>query len=189
MTDAGSENESAMPVETRAIVADLRRVRDRPPPADPSSGGCVVAIVAIVTAVLIPFIGLALSLSGGAMLGIGLGLGAIAVAGILLGAFGGGFVSGAVAGDVEEAIVELVTDYPDGDERRLRQAAIRILDGAYVSTGPTTVGTFEARDVAERLGDALPYVERIERILLERQEIYPVFTTLREEGPPREWGD
>ena len=88
MTDAGSENESAMPVETRAIIADLRRVRDRPPPADPSSGGCVVAIVAIVTAVLIPFIGLALSLSGGAMLGIGLGLGAIAVAGILLGAFG-----------------------------------------------------------------------------------------------------
>jgi len=176
MTDAGSENESVMSAETRAIVADLRRVRDRPPPADPGSGGCVVAIVAIVTAVLIPFIGMAFSLSGGAMLGIGLSLGAIAVAGMLLGAFGGGFDSGAVARDVEEAIGELLTEYPDGDERALRQAAIRVLDGAYVSTGPTAVSAFDVAEVAERLGDALPYVERIERVLLEQQEIYPVFT-------------
>ncbi len=163
-------------------MADLRRVRDRPPPSDPRSAGCVVAIVALVTLALLPFIRPALSLSGGTVLAVGVGLAAIALVGVLIGFFGGGFVAGSVASDVEEAIDELLAGDSAGDEDTVRQAAIRILDGAHVSTGPTTVGTFNVRKVATRLGDALPVVERIERVLLERQQIYPVFTMLKGEG-------
>ena len=57
----------------------------------------------------------------------------------------------------------------------MREAAIRILDNASVSTGPATVETFDARAVAKRLGPALGYVLDVERLLLERSEIYPVF--------------
>jgi hypothetical protein len=142
----------------------------------------VVAIVAVVALALLPFMGPALSLSGAAKLAIGLGLAAIALVGVLVGFLGGGFVAGAVAEDVEKAIPELLAAHSQGDQEAVRQAAIRVLDGAHVSTGPTTVGTFDVRKVAERLGDALPVVERIERVLLERQQIYPVFTMLKGEG-------
>jgi len=49
-----------------------------------------------------------------------------------------------------------------------------------VSTGPVTVETFDAKEVAIRLGPALNYVLGIERFLLQRREIYPVFTMLEE---------
>ena len=181
VSDRNDPGEAVTPDEVLAVTADLRLLRDRPPPSDPTAGGCVVAIVAIITLVLMPFIGRALTLSGGAMLAFGLGLGAMAVVGGLIGIFGGGLVRGAVAGDVDQAIDEVVAEYPRGDEGRYREAAIRILDGAYVSTGPTTVHTFDREEVADRLGEALPYVERIERILLVRSEIYAVFTLISED--------
>ena len=154
----------------------LVRLRDRPSPTDPSSAGYVVAIVAIITLVLMPFIGRAFDLSGGVMLGIGIALGLVVLGGGVLGIYGGGFVRGAIATDAEEAIVELMVEWPDGDPTVMREAAIRILDGWSVSTGPATVETFDAKEVAIRLGPALSYVLGIERFLLERQEIYPVFT-------------
>jgi hypothetical protein len=93
-----------------------------------------------------------------------------------------------VAADVEEAIDQLVTAYPDGDPAMLRQAAVRILDQSTVSSGPTTVGTFDRHEVAERLGDALPYVLAVERILVQRDEIYPCFSVSVSAGgnPARE---
>ena len=171
-----SPGDSLVGLERQEIMDTLARLRDRPPPSDPSSAGCVVAIVAMVTLVLVPFIGRAVDLSGGAMLRIGIGLVAL-VAG-LLGIFGGGFVRGAVVADVEEAIEELIVEWPDGDPAVIREAAIRILDQRSVSTGPVTVETFDAKEVAIRLGPALNHVLGIERFLLERQEIYPVFTML-----------
>ncbi len=126
-----------------------------------------------------PFIGRGFDLSSGAMLGIGVVLGLVALLGGLLGFFGGGFFRGAIATDAEEAIEELMVEWPDGDPAVIREAAIRILDQSTVSTGPVTVETFDAEEVAIRLGPALNYVLGIERFLLERQEIYPVFTMLR----------
>ena len=43
-----------------------------------------------------------------------------------------------------------------------------------------TVDTFDAKEVAIRLGPALNYVLGIEQFLLQRPEIYPVFTMLEE---------
>ena len=95
---------------------------------------------------------------------------------------------GAVAADVEEAIDQLVAAYPHGDPAIMRQAAVLILDQSTVSTGPTTVGTFERGEVAVRLGDALSYMLQVERILLERNEIYPCFTLLDPSFSDRDGG-
>ena len=176
MQNPPSPGESPGGLERQEMIDTLARVRDRPPPTDPSSGGCAVAIVAIITLVLMPFIGRGFDLSKGAMLGLGIALGLGALVGGFLGIFGGGFVRGAIVADVEEAIEELMVEWPGGDPAVIREAAIRILDQSTVSTGPVT---FDAKEVAIRLGPALNYVLGIERFLLERQEIYPVFTISR----------
>ncbi len=158
------------------IVAALTAVRNRPPPKDPSSIGCIGAIVATVAIVLLPLVARWTALSSTALWGIGIALGLTVLGGGLLGIFGSGFVRGAVADDAEEAIDQLVAEYPDGDPAILRQATVRILDQSSVSTGQVTVGTFDREEVAARLGDALAYVLRVERILLQRNETYPCFT-------------
>ena len=176
-----SPGESPGGLERQEILESLARLRDRPDPTDPSAGGCVVAIVAIITLVLMPFIGRGFDLSSGAMLGIGIALGFVALLGGIFGIFGGALPRGAVMADVEDAIQELMVEWPDGDPDVIRDAAITILDQSMVSTGPVTIETFDAEEVAIRLGPALDYVLGIERFLLERQEIYPAFTMLEEE--------
>ena len=178
MENQQSPGDSPSALERQEIIDTLERLRDGPPPSDPSSAGCVAAILAIITLVLMPFFGQGFDLSSGTMFGIGIALGLVALLGGVFGIFGGALPRGAVIAEVEEAIQELMVEWPDGDTAVIRRAAIRILDGSMVSTGPTSVETFDAKEVAIRLGPALPYVLGIERFLLERQEIYPVFTML-----------
>ena len=170
------------------VVETLAEVRERPPPNNPSSAGCVTAIVAIIALVFMPVIARIPALTSGVLVGIGAVLIVVAIVGGLVGIFGGGFVAGAISTDVEEAIEQLLEAFPNGNPAVLREAAVRILDGSTVTTGPTTVETFDRHEVEDRLGDALPFVMAVERILLERKEIYPCFTlsrewTHREENP------
>ncbi len=178
MENQQSPDESRGGLESQEIIATLARVRDRPKPFDPRSAGCVAAVVAVITLLIMPFIGRGFDLGGGAILGLGIVLGLVALVGGFLWIFGGGFIGGAIIADVEEAIEELTVEWPDGDQAVIREAAIRILDGSTISTGPTAVEAFDAEEVAIRLGPALDYVLGIERFLLKRQEIYPVFTML-----------
>jgi len=179
MENPQSPGDSPGGLEHQEIIETLARVRERPPPKDPRAMGCVATIVALITLVLLPFIGPSFGLSGGALLGIGVGIGLVALVGGLVGFYGDGFVRGAIAEDAEDAIVELMVEWPDGDPDVIREAAIRILDQSTVSTGPVTVETFTVKEVAIRLGPALNYVLGIERFLLQRREIYPVFTVLK----------
>ncbi len=179
--------------DPRQIIAALTAVRNRPPPRDPSWMGCIGAIVATVALALLPLVAGWTALSSTALWAIGIALGVTVLGGGLLGIFGSGFFRGAVAGDAEEAIDQLVAAYPYGDPAILLQATVRILAQSTVSTGPTTVETFDSGEVAVRLGDALAYVLQVERILLQRKEIYPCFTLLEPafgdpeaDGPPME---
>ncbi len=174
--------------DLRLIVEALTAVRNRPPPKDPSSIGCIGAIVATVAIALLPLVARWTALSSTALWSIGVALGVTVLGGSLLGIFGSGFVRGAVSSDAEEAIDQLVAAYPYGDPAILRQAALRILDQSSVSTGPVTVETFDHKEVAARLGDALAYVLQVERILLERKEIYPCFTLLEPGFDDRDGG-
>lgn len=161
--------------EAEAILAELARFRDEPPPGDPTSAGCVIAMVTIVAIVLMPFVGQGFDLSSNTMLAIGVTLGAITVVGGAFGIFGD-FFRRRTDALLDKRVSAIATYYPDGDQSRLLAETVRLLDGAYVVRGPATVPTFDSREVASRLGDALPYVERIEGFLKERREIYGVFT-------------
>ena len=180
MENPRSPGDSPGALERQEIIDTLERLRDGPPPSDPSSAGCVAAIVAIITLVLMPFFGQGFGLSSGAMLGIVSALGLVALIGGIFGIFGGALPRGAVIAEVEDAIQDLMVEWPDGDPAVILEAAIKILDGSMVSTGPVSVETFDAEEVAIRLGPALNYVLRIERFLLGRQEIYPAFTMLED---------
>jgi hypothetical protein len=179
---------SAEHPDPRRITEALAAVRNRPPPKDPSSIGCLAAIGATVVMVLLPLVARFTGLSSTALWIIGAGMGVTVLFGGLLGIFGGAFVRGAVASDVGEAIDELAAAYPNGDPGILLQAAVRILDGSTVSTGPATVETFDRKQVAERLGDALAYLLSVERILLQQDEIYPCFTLLESASGDRDGG-
>ena len=78
---------------------------------------------ATVAIVLLPFVARWAALSSTVLWSIGVTLGMIVLVGGLFRVFGGVFVRGAVAGDVEEAIDQLVAAYPNGDSEILRQAA------------------------------------------------------------------
>ena len=169
--------------EAQAVLNELRRLRETPPPTDPSAAGCVVAIVALVALVFMPVMTRVLPFGSGGMLALGVGLGSVVVVGTLVGVFGGGFARGAVGPEVDAAVEELVTEFPDGDRAAMRDAAVRILINSTVSSGPSTVRGYDPIEVGSRLGRALPYVLRIERFLLERDEIYPVFTRLQLDEP------
>lgn len=158
------------------IERDLATLRERPAPADPSSAGCVVAIVALLALVFMPVFLRAASPSSDLVLAVGVALAVLVVGGGLVGVFGGGLPRGRLIAEVEEAIGELGEAFPDGDPRAMRKAAIRILDLYVVATGPTSMTTFDPEEVAERLGPALQYVVAVERTLLERGAIHPCFT-------------
>ena len=158
MDDWQSPRDSPDALERQEIMDTLEHLRDGPPPSDPSSMGCVAAIVAIITLVLMPFFGQGFDLSNRTMVGTGIALGLVALLGGIFGIFGGMLPRGAAVAQVEEAIQELLAEWPDGDPAVIRKAAIKILDGSTVSTGPATVETFDKKEVAMRLGPALPYV-------------------------------
>lgn len=174
MTDTpGFPREAIDPTLIRTSLVDFR---NEPPPDDPSSAGCVVAIVAIIALVLMPFAARLTTLSSTVLMIVGGVLLLTAVVGGFLGVFGGGFVTGAMSADAEEAVDQLIAEFPNGDPERMRNAAVRILDQSIIQQGPTSVGGFDRHDVAVRLGPALEYVKAVELILLERDEIYPCFT-------------
>ena len=145
-------------------------------PQDPSPAGCITSILAIIALVLLPVISSTPVLSSGLLIGVAIGLSLVAVIGALVNVLGGGFVRGAVVSDVEEAVTQLIEAFPNGDARVMCEAAVRLFDGSIVSTGPVSVEGFDRHEVQRRLGDALPFVIAVERILLKRNEIYPCFT-------------
>ena len=163
------------PDEAEVIMAELTRARDEPPPGDAASAGCVLAMVSIIAIVLMPFVGRGFDLSSPQMLAIGVTLGVITVVGGAFGIFGGSLLRRTEA-SLEKRISSIASHYRDGDRSRLLAETVRLLDGAYVSRGPRTVRAFDPREAASRLGEALPYVERIEIFLVERREISGVFT-------------
>ena len=162
------------PDEAEAIVAELLQARDEVPPTDASSAGCVVAIVSIIAIVLIPFVERALDLSSGVLFGVGASLWLVAILGGAVGIFGG-YKSGRSEARLNRRIGRIVSDSSEDGSVRLAET-VRLLEGAHVSRGPRTVPAFDVPEVASRLGAALPYVRRVERFLVDRQEIHPVFT-------------
>jgi len=176
LTETGDREGTGPDVDPEAALEELRRLRDRPPPSDPSSGGCALAAVAIIAIVLMPFIGRGFDLPGRVMGTAGAALGLIALVGGLVGIFGGGRARGGQLSEALAALDALPELYAAGDREASLRAAVTVLDGALVTYGPKTVSAFDPDEAARRLGPALDYVMRVERVLVQRNEIAPVFT-------------
>ena len=162
--------------EGRAILRALAEIRAEPPPRDPRSLGCVGALLALGGLVALRWIAPALGLGTGLTWVVAAALAVILLLGGFLGVFGGGFVSGQIRGEVEEALTFLEEHYLDAPRDEIRLAAVRILWHAQVSVGPVSTSTFNTNEAAVQLGEALPYVQDVERFLLARGKVYPVFT-------------
>lgn len=70
----------------------------------------------------------------------------------------------------EEALARLA-----GGERSV-EAAVSLLAAAGNSAGPVRLPAIDVQSVAHRLGEALPFVLQVERVLIAAGRIYPVFT-------------
>ncbi len=162
--------------EGRAVLRALAEIRAEPPPRDPRSLGCIGALLAIGGLVALRWIAPALGLGTGLTWFVAVALAVILLVGGFLGFFGGGFVSGKIQGEVEEALTLLEEHYHDAPRDDIRMAAVRILWHAQVMLGPVSTSTYETNAAAVQLGEALPYVQDVERFLLVRGKVYPVFT-------------
>ena len=159
-----------------ALLRALADLRAQPPPGDPSSAGCAISVAAVVALVFMPVLTRAVDWPGSVFFWVGVGLFAVALVSGVVGMFGGGFARGALIAEVEEAIDELGRRYPDLEAARLRELAVRILDGWILSYGPTSSTVFDRRSVARELGPALDYLLAVEGTLLETDSIDPCFT-------------
>lgn len=162
--------------EEQAVEAELARLREEIPPGDPTAAGCVVAMVALIAFVLMPVASRALPLGSGSLVVVGVVLLAVAGVGGAVGIFGGRSARARAVREIEETVGALVSASLAADDGARRNATVSLLVGATRSAGPMRVAKFDREVVAARLGDALAYVERVERFLVDSGRIEPVFT-------------
>lgn len=161
--------------EAREVLDDLARLREEPPPGDPSAAGCVVGMVALVLLVFMPVLTRAPSLDARALMGIGGVLLATAVGGAATGLLGGRRAAERAETEVDARVRRLREALARGDERAARSAALALLTSVAWAEGSVRRRAYDPDAVAARLGGDLPHVIRLERFLVGRGELEPVF--------------
>ena len=172
----GPEPRTLTDEEAAAVLSVVEELQAAPSPRDPRPVGCLTAIAAVAGLVAVPWLAGNLGLGIGAARATAVVLVLALIIGGLLAVFGGGFVSGAVRAEVERSLARLEEGQLDLPVEVLRRATVRILLDAHIVVGPTSVRAYDPEAAAARLGDALPYVLAVERLLLDGGSIYPVFT-------------
>lgn len=181
MTDVREVPEESLDEADRRVVREtLHEIRTAPAPAERGRLGCAAGILGLL--ILIGWPRVADAVPGGDFIspfvwltGIVLLLGGPAVA--LFGAGGGGREAAAA---VEAALRRL--EDPKSDRETLLRAATLLVAHAYTARGPTTVQTFDAGEVAPRIGGRMDLVLAVERRLVEEGAAYPTFTLESDDG-------
>ncbi len=163
------------PEQIAIVRAAISRERGRPV-RDPQIGGCLVAFVGIVILTMTPSIGRWVEIPQVVATGL-----LVVAAGLLFGGAVLSLFSGALRRKADQAIVERMLKRlpPEGSspkKAKTLKAAVRLLRHAFATQGPTTFATYEAREVAGRLGKSLLLVQAVERVLVKHDGEYPVFT-------------
>ena len=171
--------EPAPPAEERqAIATEWRRISAEPPPPPRREIGCMTAIAAIVLAIGGPPVlrWLGIELHPGVRLALGVVLGIAILGGAFVGLV---LVSSRYSHAYQSANAAatwLAQNGDGGDPAERRKRAVTLLFHAYCSDGPSTSTTIDFEATRQQLGDALPYVMSVERVLRTDFQIYPVFT-------------
>ena len=161
--------------ERAAIVREYKRVAAEPGPANYSPAGCLLLVLSLLGFVFTPSVlrMTDLPVPGGALL---VGWGILALVGIMLSMFGGSLSTSRVGYRAQENLRWLSEHPAGGRSEERRREAVSLLVHAYHSGGPWTVTTYEFDEARRTLGEALPYVMAVERVLREELDIYAVFT-------------
>lgn len=172
----------------RSIVrAALDEIRAAPGPPDRAPLGCTIALPGFAILLVFPLVGRMLGIGGGvAAVVLGLGI-ALLVVGLGLWFAAGGLVRGHFTAAAEAALRRL-EDPAETDRETLLRAATLLLVHAHATYGPTTSAGFDFARARTRLGERIELVTAVERVLLDEEAIYPVFTG-GEEGGGDENGD
>ena len=157
--------------ERAAIVAEYDRLARQPVPPNKSSAGCSLMLLAVVFLIIAPRLVRALPHAPVLVLVIAL---VILLAGVVFFIFPGGGYARA-AHSAQEALAFLATGYPGTPEER-RNAAVAAVWYAFFSDGPSTTTTYDFDAARTQIGNALPYVQAVERVLVEERKAYTVFT-------------
>lgn len=179
-------NEADLTSAQRALLAEVRRIQEAPPPSTPAKPGCIAALTAGGALVTLPFSAAALELSGIALWVVVGILALVILVGAYLSVFGDAVPGVAVHPEIDGAIGDLEAAFRASDQQGLELAAVGLLMSAYTSRGATTVSTYDPDIVRQRLGDILPSVLAVEEFLAGRKKILRVFTSYGQtEEPPR----
>lgn len=161
--------------ERAAIVAEWQRLVAEPIPPDSKPVGCVVAIVAVVVFFAAPSV---LKLIGSRILDtiVMVVCGAALVWGLVVGLLTGGKGAQHVYRRLEDAQRWFEAHREGGDTAERRAAAVALVHFAFFSDGPSMSSMLDVAAARRRIGDALGYVEEVERVLIEEVKEWPVFT-------------
>lgn len=168
MTTSPNESDRA------AVHEALEEIRAERP-SDRTSMGCVVALPGFVVLLVFPVAGRILGAGPGVatvVLVIGL---AFLVVGLVLWFTAGGQRRRHATAASEAALRTLESG--EDDRTVLLRAATLLLLNAQVSQGRDIAWTFDPARARARIGGRMPLVEEVEGMLVEQEEIYPVFSS------------
>mgnify|MGYP001767194385 CR=1 FL=1 len=158
--------------ERAAIVAEWNRHLAEPRPKSLKDHGLLLIVAAVVVGAAGPAV--APALTGAARIVAGV----FAVAGIGLRLFGDRGLRWSVA-RVDAALAFFRASGTGGDPADRRRHAVTLVLRSEYASGPGTSTVFEPAKVGAELGDALPYVRAVERVLRGEVGASPVFTSGR----------
>jgi hypothetical protein len=161
------------------VLAAAAAERKIPAPTNLAAPGCVLFLVSLGLFALVPRIGADwLGGNGGPLRFLAF---ALIVAGIFTGLalfffFGSGRGQLQARERAEAAIESLSTIPPDAARDDLLSAAVRLVLNSLYTRGSWTRPTIDVETAREALGDLLPLVESVERVLVTERHARPVFT-------------
>ena len=167
--------------EVAALVHEYDKVvAEAAPKPKRTRAGYLVSVLAIFTLFAIPAANRALGLgiSRRTVAFLALSLLGVAVIGVVVQMLGSALAArGAASQRALDALGHLTQQFSESSDAENRRAAVTLLADAHITGGATAVAAFDFADAKVRLGPALPYVQKIERVLREERQIYPVLTS------------
>lgn len=171
-----ADDEITLTPEQIAIVrAELSREKGRPT-RDPQIGGCLIGFVGIVILTMTPSVGRWIDIPQVVATGLLIVAAILLFGGAVLSLFSGVVQKKAAESIVERALKRLPPEGASPKKKKALKASVRLLRHAFTTHGPTTFASYEAREVAGRLGKSLLLVQAVERVLVKHDGEYPVFT-------------
>lgn len=162
--------------EREQLPVLLAASRAQPWPKDYRPFGCLTALLALAALAVLPRVmeGLGARFLSGPPLLVPLVL--MLLTGVFLAFAGRSLIVSARQRRIEEALATLLREHPAGSREAALRAAVELLDLGHVKDARTTVRAFDADEMRERLGAAMPLVTSVERELVRGERIPPVFS-------------